>query len=139
MKGYGIKKYGIMILAMIAAAILLIGCGKSDKLAGGFEKETLISQAEKDITAAESNDFQGWQARFQPELRTAVTQEMYDQYYAGLEAMGAFQKFGKAAVTTQEQNGITYGIVVYLVEHEKGELKYTIAYDGEMDLVSFTL
>lgn len=124
-------------ITMILMTILLAGCGKGGKMEGGFEKDALIAQAEADITTAESNDFQGWKARFQPDLQSVLTEEMYTQYLSYLESIGDFQKFGKAAVTTQEQNGVVYGVVVYLVEHEGGETKYTIIYDGDMNLVAF--
>lgn len=136
------KKFKRIFAAVILGVLLagaLAGCKEENKLAAAFDEERVKEQAMEDITTAESGDFEAWKARFAPELQASLTQEIFDGYLGTLEKLGAFEKFGKVAVVGQEKDGVNYAVAVYITEHEKQDLKYTIAYDENMNLVSFVI
>ena len=124
---------------LLAAIALFSGCGNSNKLADSFDEETVKKQAQDDITLAESDNFDGWFARFSPDVQSAVTEDAYTSYLDTLKDKGAFQEFGKTAVIGQEQNGLNYAVAIVISKHENGDIKYTIAYDEDMNLVQFTI
>lgn len=126
------------LLTLILLTGLLAGCSKN-KLADTFDEETVKQQALADITLAESNDFEGWQARFAPEYQSAVTEDAYTSYLGTLNEKGAFKEFGKIAIIGQEQNGTNYAVAVVICKHENGDIQYTVAYDENMNLVQFTI
>lgn len=127
----------MFILTLITG--LLAGCGSKNKLSDAFDEATVKEQAMADIKLAESNDFAGWQARFAPEVQSAVTESSYTSYLEMLENYGAFKEFGKTAIVGQEQNGVNYAVIVIICKHDGGDIQYTIAYDENMNLVQFTI
>lgn len=136
------KRYGkVFFMAVLAAAMAVIfaGCGNSQKLAEDFDKDSVIEQAKQDITTAEANDYEGWKARFSEALQEGVTEDAYAQYLAILKEKGDFEEFGKAAVTGLNQNGADYAVVIYVVKHAEGDIQYTIIYDKDMNLMTFTM
>ena len=126
-------------IVFFSAIMLFSGCGSSNKLADCFDESTVKKQAQDDITIAESDDFEGWLARFSPDLQSAVTEAAYTSYLDTLKEKGAFTEFGKTAVIGQEQNVTNYAVAIVICKHEKGDIKYTIAYDENMNLIQFTI
>lgn len=75
------KRYGWKLLVLAAlVALLAVGCSKSSKLPEGFTEEGVKTRAEADIKLAESNDFEGWKARFADSLQSSITEEVYQPY-----------------------------------------------------------
>ncbi len=133
------KKWMAVVVFGVLALVFVTGCSKKVKFPEGFTEEGVKAQAEADITLGESNDYEGWVARFPEEYQSQLTKEAYDSYLALLESKGAFQSFGKAAYIPQEQDGKSYVSVVYIVKHEKGDVKYTLSYDEDMKLIQFLI
>lgn len=127
----------VVLLSMAVLAGVLAGCGDKNKLADVFDEDGVKQQAMDDITLGESDDYEGWKARFVPEIQEKLTEDIYNSYLEGLKEKGAFTEFGKAAILGQEQDGKDYAVVVFLVKHEKGEMKYTISYNEEMQLINY--
>ena len=72
------KRYGWKLLVLAALmALLAVGCSKSSKLPEGFTEEGVKTQAEADIKLAESNDFEGWKARFADSLQSSITEDIW--------------------------------------------------------------
>lgn len=132
-------KFMAVLVSLVIVAGLLAGCGDKNKLADVFDEETVKQQALDDITVGESGDFDAWKARFAEEVQAGLTQEIYDNYINLLKEKGEFKEFGKCAVVGQEQDGKNYAVAVYMVKHEKGDIKYTIAYDEEMHLIQYVI
>lgn len=126
---------------MILAAILVAfaaGCGgMSSELPDCFTQDEVKSQAEADISLAESEDFEGWKARFEDELQSSVTEDSYQSYLELLAEKGDFDSFGNTAFVGQEKDGNKYAAVIYIVKHANGDIKYTVGYDEDMRLVQF--
>lgn len=133
------KKWAAVFVLGVLTLVLAAGCSKKVKFPEGFTEEGVKTQAEADITLGESNDYEGWVARFPEEYQSQLTREAYESYLTILESKGAFQSFGKAAYIPQEQDGKSYVSVVYIVKHEKGDVKYTLSYDEEMKLIQFLI
>lgn len=132
------KRYGWKLLVLAALmALLAVGCSKSSKLPEGFTEEGVKTQAEADIKLAESNDFEGWKARFADSLQSSITEDVYQPYLDMLAKKGDFEAFGKTAFVGQEKDGQKYAAVIYVVKHAEGEIKYTVGYDEDMKLVQF--
>ena len=132
------KRYGWKLLVLAAlVALLAVGCSKSSKLPEGFTEESVKTQAEADIKLAESNDFEGWKARFADSLQSSITEEVYQPYLDMLAKKGDFESFGKTAFVGQEKEGQKYAAVIYVVKYAEGEIKYTVGYDEDMKLVQF--
>ena len=75
------KRYGWKLLVLAALmALLAVGYSKSSKLPDGFTEEGVKTQAEADIKLAESNDFEGWKARFAASLQSSITEDVYQPY-----------------------------------------------------------
>lgn len=126
-------------VVVVVAVMLFVTGRNSSKLADCFKEETVKQQAQEDITVAEGKDFEGWKARFSPELQDKITESSYTGYLATLVKNGEFTEFGKTAVVGQEKNGINYAIAIVIAKHEKGDIKYTIVYDENMNLISFVM
>lgn len=133
------KKITLALLTFTLIAAMLTGCGNSNKLADVFDKDIVEEQAIADITLAESNDFAGWVARFAPEFQSALTEEIYAAYIDTLNQYGTFKEFGQCAIIGQEQNGKNYAIVIIICKHENGDIKYTLAFDEQMNLIQMTI
>lgn len=133
------RKVLAVMFSIVVMAGLLAGCGDKNKLADTFDEETVKQQAMEDITTGEAGDFEAWKAIFAPEVQAGLTQEIYDNYLKILQEKGEFQEFGKCALIGQEQNGKNYAVVVYVVKHEKGDVKYTLAYDDNMNLIQYVI
>ena len=132
------KRYGWKLILLAALmGLLAVGCSKSSKLPEGFTEDGVKTQAEKDIKLAESNDFEGWKARFEDSIQSSITESAYQQYLDLLAKKGDFESFGKTAFVGQEKDGQKYAAVIYVVKHADGEIKYTVGYDEEMKLVQF--
>lgn len=127
----------LLILSVIAG--LLAGCSSKDKLADTFDETTVKDQAMADIILAESNDFEGWHARFAPEYQSYVTEDAYTSYLNTLKDYGAFKEFGKSAIVGQEKDSANYAVIIILCKHEGGDIQYTLAYDEDMNLIQFTI
>lgn len=132
-----IAKTLLLTLALFTG--LLTGCGNKNELSDAFDEETVKQQALDDIALAESDDFEGWQARFAPEYQSAVTEDAYLSYLDTLKDYGAFTEFGKIAVIGQEQDGTDYAVAIVICKHADGDIQYTVAYDSNMNLVQFTI
>lgn len=131
------KKWMGMIVCLLLAAGILTGCSLEGGLADCFDKDTLIQQAKEDIQLAQSNDFEGWKARFAGEVQAQITEEVYTQYLGTLETLGELQDFGKAAVVGQEQDGKNYAGVVIQADYTDKDAKYSLGYDEDMNLIQF--
>lgn len=130
----------VLGIAVVVVVIMSMGMGlNKKKLAECFTEEEVIRQAQEDIILAESDDYEGWKARFSPELQEKLTEDSYIQYLGILKEKGAFTEFGKTALTGQEKDGINYAIAVVVAGHENGDIKYTIMYDEKMNLISFVM
>lgn len=126
------------VVVVLAVAIFVMG-RNAGKLADSFDEETVKQQAQDDIVLAEADDFQGWKERFSPALQDKITESSYTQYLETLEKNGEFKEFGKIAIAGQEKDGKNYAIAVAIVKHEKSDIKYTLVYDEEMNLISFLI
>ena len=133
------KKWMGMMVCLLLAACMLTGCSLGSGLADCFDKDTLIQQAKEDIQLAQSNDFEGWKARFAQSLQAQLTEDVYTQYLGTLETLGAFQEFGKVAVVGQEQDGENYAGVVIQVDYAEKDAKYSLGYDEDMNLIQFLI
>ena len=112
------KRYGWKLLVLAALmALLAVGCSKSSKLPEGFTEEGVKTQAEADIKLAESNDFEGWKARFAASLQSSITEDVYQPYLDMLAKKGDFESFGKTAFVGQEKDGQKYAAVIYVVKY----------------------
>lgn len=127
------------LLTLVLIICALGGCGSKNRLADCFDEKEVTAQAMEDITLAESDNFEGWQARFAPEYQSLVTEDSYNSYRKVLARYGAFQEFGKTAVIGQEKDGQNYAVAVIICKHEGGDVKYTAAYDENMNLIQFTI
>lgn len=134
-----ITKLSSLLLILTIMAGLLAGCSSQSKLADAFDETTVKEQAMADITLAESNDFEGWQARFAAEYQSYITEDAYTTYLNTLDDYGAFKEFGKTAIVGQEKDGVNYAVIVILCKHEGGDIQYTLAYDENMNLIQFTI
>ena len=117
-------------------------CIGADTDAAGWlftDEETVRNQAMEDIRLAESDDYEGWKARFAEELQSGLTEDAYTSYLAILEKKGAFKEFGSAAFLGQVVGGKKYGGILIIAKHEKEDIKYNIAYDEDMNLITFTI
>lgn len=133
------NKFLLLLLILSVIIGLLAGCSSKNKLSDTFDEPTVKEQAMADITLAESNDYEGWHARFAPEYQSYVTEDAYTSYLNTLEDYGAFKEFGKSAIVGQEKDGVNYAVVVILCKHENGDIQYTLAYDENMNLIQFTI
>ncbi|MDO5540543.1 MAG: DUF3887 domain-containing protein [Eubacteriales bacterium] len=127
------------LLVLVLTICALGGCSSKNKLADCFNEKDVKTQAMEDITLAESDNFEGWQARFAPEYQSVVTEDAYISYKEVLARYGAFQEFGKAAVIGQEKDGKNCAVAVIICKHKGGDVKYTAAYDENMNLIQFTI
>lgn len=134
------KKIFTLLLMLGLITGILAGCGGSkNKLADVFDEETVKQQAIADITQAEADDYEAWVARFAPEVQSLVTEASYTSYLDIISKNGAFVEFGKAAIIGQEQDGKNYAVIVIISKHENSDIKYTLAYDENMNLIQFTI
>lgn len=131
------KKIWLLVAVLAVLGIFLVGCGSKSKLPEGFEESKVKAQAEEDIKIAEADDYEGWRDRFAAELKEQLTEDSYKAYLGILEEKGGFKEFGKTAFVGQEKDGKKYAAVVYVVKHENGDIKYTVGYDEDMNLVQF--
>lgn len=144
------KKIGIGMSIAVMAAVCLAGCGSSsikDSKAGevmkglpeGFEEETIKEQAMEDIKLAQSNDYESWKSRFSPEFQENLTEDNYQSYIEHIEKQGEFKGFGKCSYLGQIKDEKKYAGVIIAVKYEEGNVKYSVAYDENMNLISFTM
>ncbi|MDO4273447.1 MAG: DUF3887 domain-containing protein [Eubacteriales bacterium] len=134
-----IRKVFAAMIVITLTAVLLAGCGDSNKLGENFDEEGVKKQAQEDITIGESGDFDAWKERFVTEVQGSLTQDIYDNYLKILEEKGEFEEFGKCAVIGQEQDGKKYAVAVCIVKHKNGDVKHTLAYDENMKLVQYVI
>lgn len=132
------KIYSVLFLILMLL-MSLTACATSPKLPEGFIEEEVENQTIKDIDIASSNDYEGWVARFQPELQSSLTEDAYKSYLDILEEKGEFREYGKCAFVGQEQDGKKYAACIMIVKYEKGDIQYTVGYDEDMNLVQFTI
>lgn len=125
-----------MILTVLLVAFAA-GCGTSSELPDCFTQEEVKTQAEADITLAESEDFEGWKARFADDFQSGITEDSFQTYLDFLAEKGDFESFDKTAFVGQEKDGNKYAAVIYIVKHTDGNIKYTVGYDEDMNLVQF--
>lgn len=131
------KKF-LLVFCVLAVMAMSVGCKNvKTKLPEGFAEEQVKAQAEEDIKLGESDNYEGWIARFEPSLQSQISEDAYRSYLEIVKEMGGFREFGKIAFVGQEQDGKKYAAVIYLVKYENGEIKYTVGYDEEMNLVQF--
>ena len=109
------------------------------ELPEGFDKETVREQAMEDIEIAQSKDYESWKSRFAKDLQSSLTEESYDSYLKILEKQGEFKEFGKCTYLGQIKDNKKYGGVIIVVKYEEGNVNYSLAYDEDMNLVSFTM
>lgn len=109
------------------------------ELPEGFDKETVREQAMEDIEIAQSKDYESWKSRFAEDLQSSLTEESYDSYLKILEKQGEFKEFGKCTYLGQIKDNKEYGGVIIVVKYEEGNVNYSLAYDEDMNLVSFTM
>ena len=109
------------------------------ELPEGFDKETVREQAMEDIEIAQSKDYERWKSRFAKDLQSSLTEESYDSYLKILEKQGEFKEFGKCTYLGQIKDNKKYGGVIIVVKYEEGNVNYSLAYDEDMNLVSFTM
>ncbi len=127
---------GMILMVLLAA--FAAGCGStSSQLPDGFTEEAVKAQAEADITLAESEDFEGWKARFADAFQSGITEDSFQTYLDFLAEKGDFESFDKTAFVGQEKDGNKYAAVIYIVKHTDGNIKYTVGYDEDMNLVQF--
>ena len=98
-----------------------------------------IKQAMEDIEIAQSKDYESWKSRFTKDLQSSLTEESYDSYLKILEKQGEFKEFGKCTYLGQIKDNKKYGGVIIVVKYEEGNVNYSLAYDEDMNLVSFTM
>ncbi len=139
---------GVSILAMTLGS--LMGCGISEsknaeeeglmkELPEGFDEKTVKEQAMEDIETAHAKDYESWKNRFAKDLQSSLTEETYQSYLEILEQQGDFKGFGKCTYLGQIKDNKKYGGVILVVKYDEGNVKYSLAYDEDMNLVSFTL
>lgn len=144
------KKIGIGMSIAVMAVLCLTGCGASsikDSKAGevmkglpeGFEEEIVKEQAMEDIKVAQSDDYEGWKARFAPEFQENLSENTYQSYIEHIEKQGEFKGFGKCSYLGQIKDEKKYAGVMIVVKYEEGNVKYSVAYDEDMNLISFTM
>ena len=92
-----------------------------------------------DIEIAQSKDYESWKSRFTKDLQSSLTEESYDSYLKILEKQGEFKEFGKCTYLGQIKDNKEYGGVIIVVKYEEGNVNYSLAYDEDMNLVSFTM
>ena len=61
------------------------------------------------------------------------------KYLKILEKQGEFKDFGKCTYLGQIKDNKKYGGVIIVVKYEEGNVNYSLAYDEDMNLVSFTM
>lgn len=93
----------------------------------------------EDIEIAQSKDYESWKSRFTKDLQSSLTEESYDSYLKILEKQGEFKEFGKCTYLGQIKDNKKYGGVIIVVKYEEGNVNYSLAYDEDMNLVSFTM
>lgn len=144
------KKIGIGMSIAVMAVLCLTGCGASsikDSKAGevmkglpeGFEEEIVKEQAMEDIKVAQSDDYEGWKARFAPEFQESLSENTYQSYIEHIEKQGEFKGFGKCSYLGQVKGEKKYAGVMIVVKYEEANVKYSVAYDEDMNLISFTM
>ena len=132
------KKLAVGFGVFVMAVGSLMGC--SSLGSGGNEQgEILKEQAMEDIEIAQSKDYESWKSRFAKDLQSSLTEESYDSYLKILEKQGEFKEFGKCTYLGQIKDNKKYGGVIIVVKYEEGNVNYSLAYDEDMNLVSFTM
>ena len=126
-----------VILSLLLMSVLLTGCG-GNNLSSVFDEKTIVEQAKRDIETAESGDYDAWLKRFEPTLQKSLTEDSYNSYKSLVKAKGTFKEFKKYAVAGQSKNGADYAIIVFNTSYADGSLQYTIFYDKDMKLASFS-
>ena len=110
------------------------------ELPEGFDKETVKKAGEwKILRSRKSKDYESWKSRFTKDLQNSLTEESYDSYLKILEKQGEFKEFGKCTYLGQIKDNKKYGGVIIVVKYEEGNVNYSLAYDEDMNLVSFTM
>ena len=144
------KKLAVGFGVFVMAVGSLMGCSSLGsggneqgeilkELPEGFDKETVRKQAMEDIEIAQSKDYESWKSRFTKDLQNSLTEESYDSYLKILEKQGEFKEFGKCTYLGQIKDNKKYGGVIIVVKYEEGNVNYSLAYDEDMNLVSFTM
>ena len=144
------KKLAVGFGVFVMAVGSLMGCSSLGsggneqgeilkELPEGFDKETVREQAMEDIEIAQSKDYESWKSRFAKDLQSSLTEESYDSYLKILEKQGEFKEFGKCTYLGQIKDNKKYGGVIIVVKYEEGNVNYSLAYDEDMNLVSFTM
>ena len=137
------KKIRIRLLMVVGllGILLLSGC-KDMSLGDMFDEAQVLQKSRDAIDYFNAGDYQAIIDMGGAALEGQLTVEGFDAQAAPKkEKLGAFKEITKEEVmgTVDEQTGMNYAGTVTVAKYEHGKLKFTIAYDEDMNLVQFTI
>lgn len=135
------RRAGLLAAVSLLCALLLSGC--KDMSLGEMFDETQVLQKSRDaIDYFNGGDYQAIIDMGGEALKGQLTVEDFDAQAAPKkEKLGAFKEITREEVmgTVDEETGMNYAGTVTVAKYEHGKLKFTIAYDEDMNLVQFTI
>lgn len=135
------QKKSCLLVFVSLLCVLLTGCTNM-ALGDMFDEAQVLQKSREAIDYFNGGDYQAIIDMGGEALRGQLTVEDFDAQAAPKkEKLGAFKEITKEEVlgTVDKETGMNYAGTVTVARYEHGKLKFTIAYDEDMNLVQFTI
>lgn len=130
-----------LVAAGLLCILLLSGC-KDMSLGDMFDEAQVLQKSREAIDHFNAGDYQAIIDMGGAALGEQLTVEDFDAQAAPKkEKLGTFKEILKEEVmgTVDSETGMNYAGTVTVAKYAHGKLKFTIAYDEDMNLVQFTI
>ncbi len=130
-----IRRKEKIIIALVLALVLLVGCSSQD-LADSFDEAELRDRAKEVVIMVNEGDSESLLEMSSPELKEAFTQEVLEEVYKTINEAGEFDDFKdvKLAGDEDKDSGEKYAVVFIKAEYKEKDFIYTISFNEDMEL-----
>ena len=126
-----------MGLAMMAAVLLLTGCGGAKiPLAEVFQQEQLEQQTVQIVEWLNAEEYEQVYDTFREDMKEALpTEELKSACDETYGSGGAFLQITGTEVNGQKIEGEDYAVVMVKAQYEKQNVTFQVGYDANMEVI----
>ncbi len=130
------KKIAVFSIILVLTLALFASCG-SIQLAESFDETAVADKAQQTVQLLTDGEYAQVVELLRDDLKVLLPEDemktTFDEVFAKL---GEFESFDSYAVLgQQDKEKNNFAIIVYSVNYEKAQAKYTITFDEDMNIV----
>lgn len=118
------------LLLIILCITMLGGCG-AKKLSGAYSEDKLKAASEEIITDLNNGKYDDVVAKSNSNLKEKVPSSKLEEVWSNFKNYGKYDSISKIAF--QEKDN--YAVVVAVAKYEKGNIKFTLSFNENIELV----